>query len=301
MVLRERSSSRGRRDQFINFDGDNLLDAGVDHAPRRIADLAERADVRLQAMGGGGAGDAPAAEPSLQERATAALAGPLEALAGPLNAASHALDAGLDAASAAVRRGAAAAAGQAGAARRCYETGVAHSAAGLEMADEALIGALRRGVAAAREHEAAATAGAAAAALLLLPPTRRLLWRATLGRLRSPEAARAATEERAAALAAAVAEQGAEAAAAAARLAAAREAYAGARSALRAAAADLRGLDARMRRTDRGAAALMRDLRELRHAQALQLRADAAGKAAEAARQRGALGKLLRGVEKDGL
>jgi len=99
--------------------------------------------------------------------------------------------------------------------------GAAHAAA----AQDAFFGALKHGIEAAAANPYVAYPSAAAGALLLLPATRGAIWRATLGRGRTPETVTAAAVARLAALDAAATGFGAEAQKLAARAAAAEEEY----------------------------------------------------------------------------
>ena len=109
------------------------------------------------------------------------------------------------------------------------------------------------GVVLASEHEVAAMAGGAAAAAILLPAPRRLLWRLTLGRLRSPEAAYKSAELKVATLAEKVEAQGGEVQKLSERLGLAQEEYKRGLAKLKATASELRSLEARVGATERSA------------------------------------------------
>jgi hypothetical protein len=103
------------------------------------------------------------------------------------------------------------------------------------------------------DHETAASAAGLTALALLLPAPRRFLWRQTLGRLQSAEAAHKAAAGRVAALAERVEAQGGEVQKLGARLAAAREEHARGLAKLKATAAELRSLSGRVYSTERSA------------------------------------------------
>ena len=140
-----------------------------------------------------------------------------------------------------------------------------------------------------------------ATALVLAPRPRAALWRATFGRFRSPEAARASAASRAAA---AAEEAGLVSKGTAEAWASAEEALARLSSAhtdVTAQARELRSLAARAAAAQRGAASALNDLRSLPGAgDALQSRADAAAAEAAARRQRKAVDDLVWRLAKKG-
>lgn len=153
------------------------------------------------------------------------------------------------------------------------------------------------------KENAPLTSGAAllTAALLLAPRPRAALWRATLGRFRSPEAARAAAASRAAAAAEEAALVGKEAAGASNAAEEALARLSEARIDVAAQARELRSLAARAAAAQRGAAMALADLRSLPAAgDALQSRADAAAAEAAARRQRKAVDDLVWRLAKKG-
>jgi hypothetical protein len=125
-------------------------------------------------------------------------------------------------------------------------------AAHLQQADEQLITTLKRGVLAARENEVA-TASALGLLALSLPGPRRLLWRVTLGRLRSAEAAEKSAEARFSVLTEAVEKQATEVAGTQQQLAQAREEWVKSQAKVKGAAANLRSLAARVGSTEKSA------------------------------------------------
>ena len=150
---------------------------------------------------------------------------------------------------------------------------------------------------AASQHPALFTAGAVGASLLLLPPTRRALYDATIGRVRSAEAAAAAAARRGAALRQTLDAQALEARKLGERVQLAQDDYSRGRSKLIAAGSQLRSLAAQARSVETKAALLLDDLRHASAAGGAQeLRRAAADVAKEAAAQRAAAEKQLKKV-----
>jgi len=107
------------------------------------------------------------------------------------------------------------------------------------------------GVDLAREHENATIAGALGLAAIILPAPRRLLWRLTLGRFQSAEAAQRSAELKVASLSQRITEQEGEVKKLTERLDMARSEYARGLSKLQGAASELRGLTQRMQATEK--------------------------------------------------
>ena len=154
------------------------------------------------------------------------------------------------------------------------------------------------GVRAASQHPALFTAGAVGTTLLLLPPTRRALYAATIGRVRSADAAAAAAARRGAALRQTLDAQALEARKLGERVQLAQDDYTRGRSKLIAAGSQLRSLAAQARAVETKAALLLDDLRSAPRAAAGidELRRAAASVAKEAAAQRSAAEKQLKKV-----
>lgn len=124
---------------------------------------------------------------------------------------------------------------------------------GLKQADEAVIGTLKEGVHTAVEHQNISVAAGTFALALVLSPTRRLLWRMTLGRFQSAEAAFAAAERRLSSLKETIELQAGETEKLSERLEAARLEYERGLSKLTAAAAEVKRLAAKVEKTDHSA------------------------------------------------
>ncbi|KAK9837098.1 hypothetical protein WJX81_002663 [Elliptochloris bilobata] len=180
---------------------------------------------------------------------------------------------------------------------RFLDTAVSH----YRSTEQAAFDKLKEGVAFVREHQAASTALAAGAALVILPGPRRILWRQTLGRLRSKEAQYQAIETRARQAQETLTQQEAEAVKLEQRLAAAREQYDSGLSKLRSTARQLESLASQVRSTERTGRNLILDLRELPSKQALGLRSEVAMQVAAAKRQAAILDKQVWGLVKKGV
>lgn len=109
------------------------------------------------------------------------------------------------------------------------------------------------GILLARENETTATIAGVGLVAVILPGTRRLLWRMTLGRLQSAEAAQKSAELRVQSLATRLTEHDGEVQKLSERLALARQEYERGLSKLQGAASELRSLSSRVEGTERKA------------------------------------------------
>lgn len=156
------------------------------------------------------------------------------------------------------------------------------------------------GVDYARQNETAATVTAIGIVALILPTTRRMLWRSTVGRFQSEEAAHLAAEQRLTALTTTVDAQAGEVEKLGQRLALAQQEYSRGLAKLRSTAGELRNLMDRVEKTEQKTRMFMEDLRELRAKHALQMRSEAAVQAQKSGKQRRNLENLVSGLTKDG-
>jgi len=149
----------------------------------------------------------------------------------------------------------------------------------------------------AAQYPAAVGLGAGGLLLLALPPTRRALYDATIGRVRSAEAAAASAARRGAALRQCLDAQALEARKLGERVQLAQDEFSRGRSKLVAAGSQLRSLAAQARSVETKAALLLDDLRHTKaHATVDELRRAAASVAKEAAAQRAEAENQLRKV-----
>ncbi|GLC36699.1 hypothetical protein PLESTM_000490900 [Pleodorina starrii] len=126
--------------------------------------------------------------------------------------------------------------------------------------------------------------------LLLLPGTRRLLYRATLGRLRSADAILQSSEGKVEGLRVKMSDYSNEAKKLQERMAAAEEEYLSGRAKLKATRQELQRLASVVAKSERAAAGVLEDLRAIRKVdKAVQLRAEAASQVSSLRSQRSTL------------
>lgn len=171
----------------------------------------------------------------------------------------------------------------------------------LKEGEEYVVGKLKEGVALFQAYEPASSAVAAGTALLLIPATRRILYRQTLGRLRSEEAVFRSAERKSKTLAETVDIQSKEAEKLQERVKLAEEEYYRGLSKLKSASSQLQSLIKQVNKTEKNAKGLIRDLRELPSQQALALRAEVAQQKAAAKTQHDNLDRTLYQLVKKGL
>lgn len=140
----------------------------------------------------------------------------------------------------------------------------------------------------------------ATAALAALPGARRLLYRITIGRLRSPEAVVSGAEQRLSTLGARIEDYGKEVQKLQARALSAHEEMSRGYSKLKAARAELQRLQSAVGKTERATASVLEDLRSVSKAapKATELRAEAAQKLAAVKQQHALLRKEVKWIAK---
>lgn len=168
-----------------------------------------------------------------------------------------------------------------------------------EQQDKAF-GRLKEGVEYVLVHPEISYPLAAAATVAAVPPLRRLLYRVTIGRLRSPEAVVASAEQRLGTLGARIEDYGREAQKLQARALSAHEEMTRGFSKLKAARSELQRLESAVGKTERAAASVLGDLRTVGRGvpKATELRAEAAQKLATAKQQHALLRKEVRWISK---
>ncbi|GBF92407.1 hypothetical protein Rsub_05609 [Raphidocelis subcapitata] len=218
-----------------------------------------------------------------------------------------AVDTAMDKASGAVRSSLAWLAGAAKtgmeSGQEVLESGKAKAAAAAELVNEQqdkAFGVLKEGVDYVVARPEIGYPLAAAATIAAFPGARRLLFRLTVGRFRSPEAVVEGAEQRLGTLGARIDDYGKEAQKLQARALSAHEEMTRGYSKLKAARSELQRLQSAVGKTERAAAAVLEDLRTVSKAtpKATELRAEAAQKLAAVKQQHALLRKEVKWIAK---
>lgn len=217
------------------------------------------------------------------------------------------VDKGMDHASAALRSSLAwlASTAQSGmeSVQEVLESGKAKAAAAAEIVNEQqdkAFGALKGGVEYVLVHPEIGYPLAAAATVAVFPGARRLLFRLTVGRFRSPEAVVEGAEQRLVTLGARIDDYGREVQKLQARALSAHEEMTRGYSKLKAARSELQRLQSAVGKTERATASVLDDLRTVSKSapKATELRAEAAQKLAAVKQQHALLRKEVRWIAK---
>ena len=152
------------------------------------------------------------------------------------------------------------------------------------------------------DHQEQSIAAGIALSLIILPTPRRLLWRATFGRLQSAAAREQSAAQRTDQLIETTKQQTIDAEILLQKLKSTQTEYQAARSALKSTAADVERMTSQVGGWERRGKALLKDLRELPdNKEVLKMRIDAAQAAAATTRQHNALQKVVVSLAKQGL
>ncbi|KAI8465620.1 MAG: hypothetical protein J3K34DRAFT_436404 [Monoraphidium minutum] len=163
---------------------------------------------------------------------------------------------------------------------------------------ERAFSALKSGIEYVAVHPEISYPLGAAAAVAAVPPLRRLLYRVTIGRFRSPETVVAGAEQRLGTLGARIEDYGKEAQKLQARALSAHEEMSRGYSKLKAARSELQRLQAAVGKTERATSSVLDDLRGVGRgvAKATELRAEAAQKLAAVKQQHALLRKEIKWI-----
>lgn len=240
------------------------------------------------------------AQPSDDDTIVAQIKGMAQSLSSGLSGSQELVDKAIDGVSGVVKQSAAALTELSSSVIETGKDVAATGAAHLEQGEEELIQYLKRGVVAARENEIA-TASVLGLLALSLPGPRRLIWKFTLGRLRSVEAAEKSAEARFSSLSESITKYQDEVRAAERQVYEAQDQVAKAQSSLKSAVSKIRSLASQVSSTEKSALGLIQDLRDLPTKKALELRSQAAQRLSDVSKQRTVLEKQIYALEKQGL
>ncbi|GIL78332.1 hypothetical protein Vretimale_7681 [Volvox reticuliferus] len=164
----------------------------------------------------------------------------------------------------------------------------------LKKAEDAMIAEIKCGVNFVQSNPYVSYPLLATGSLLLLPGTRRLLYRATLGRLRSADNILKGSEGKVEGLRVKMADYATEAKKLSERMVAAEEEYLRGRAKLKATRQELQRLVTVVSKSERAAASVLEDLRAIKRVEkAVQLRAEAASQASDLRSQRKTLQQTI--------
>lgn len=178
------------------------------------------------------------------------------------------------------------------------QTGLAH----FQASEHQALATAKTAIKYTLDHQEQSIAVAGALSLIVLPTPRRLLWRATFGRLYSAAAREQTAAQHTDQLIETTKQQTIDADILLQKLKSVQTEYQASRSALKATAADVERMASQVGGWERRGKALLKDLRELPdNKEVLKMRSDAAQAAAAATSQHNALQKVVVSLAKQGL